>query len=112
MTQHTALQEFDPRNPKQILTYKVSRDAWEVLRSMGVMMKGKDGKLAGENQARNDDGTFSVELEQDFVMKLKAAQDGWRIGETLDAFIMRRVNRKMANVAMGKPGGPRGFLKG
>lgn len=69
-------------------TYKISRDSWEVLKRMGVIM---DKTLAGENQSRNEDGTYSVELDDSFVTKLKAGGQ-WKIGETLDAFIKRRAN--------------------
>lgn len=70
--------------------YTISRDSWEVLRKMGAVM---EKKLEGENSDRNEDGTYTVELENRFVMQLKTAQDPWKLGESLDAFIKRRASR-------------------
>lgn len=70
--------------------YTITEDSWRVLQKMGVVM---EKKLEGENSDRNEDGTYTVELEDEFVVKLKVARDGWAIGESLDAFIKRRANR-------------------
>lgn len=69
--------------------YKINRDSWEVLKRIGVIM---EGHLAGENQSRNEDGTYTVELDDDFVVKLKASGQ-WKLGESLDALIARRASR-------------------
>lgn len=68
--------------------FKVSQEAWVLLREF--TKRGGD-TLAGENQARNEDGTFTIELDDDFYAALKRKM---LIGETVEGFILRCLKKQ------------------
>lgn len=75
--------------PKGTTTkYTISEDAWQILNTAA---RSRDHKLEGENADRNEDGTYTVELEDSFVVGLKV-KGTWKIGETLEDFLIRSAN--------------------
>lgn len=76
-----------PRKPRAVAEHRVSEAAWVVLREL---TKQRGDSLAGENSSRNEDGTFTIELSDEFEARLFPVM---LPGETLEEFILRCQRR-------------------
>lgn len=70
--------------------HRVSQEAWEALRDF--LADKKDLKLEGENSSRNDDGTFTIELDEAFEARLFMVM---LPGETVEGFILRCLKKQL-----------------
>jgi len=69
--------------------HRISADAWAALREF---TEGRGDKLEGENSQRNEDGTYTVELDDEFEARLKTRMF---IGETVEGFILRCLKKNL-----------------
>lgn len=67
--------------------HKVSAEAWALLRGSAAS---RGATLEGENSQRNEDGTYTVELTDDFEAKLRLLM---LPGETVEGYILRCLKK-------------------
>lgn len=70
-----------------MVSITLSEAAWRALATITEM---KGHKLLGENSDRNEDGTYTVEIEDEFLARLKMVM---LPDETVEGFILRCATR-------------------
>jgi hypothetical protein len=73
--------------------HRVSERAWTLL---AAFTREHDAVLSGQNQARNEDGTYTIELDDEFERQMRSAM---LPVETVEGFILRRLEKKSCSTA-------------